>query len=319
MAAQPTVVSSLNLSGAEKARSILRSSVRLVEVPDRRDTVLNAIEEGDAYLASAAVKVDQEFVDRAPRLRLIGSPHTGTDHIDFDVVQARNIPVITITREQELLRSFTATAEHTFGLLLSVVRQIGPAAAAACEGDWARSRFTGFQLHQKTFGVLGLGRLGSMAARMAQGFGMNVIAHDIAERHQIGVTIVGLKELLRRSDVLSIHVHLNEGTRRMIGADAFETMKPNSILINTSRGGIVDETSLLLALKNRRLAAAGIDVIDGEWLSQDDLHKHPLIAYARENANLLITPHIGGSTVESIAGARIFMAKRMVSHFERHS
>jgi D-3-phosphoglycerate dehydrogenase len=199
-------------------------------------------------------------------------------------------------------------------MLLALNRGILPAQAQARQGIWARERFTGFQLLGKTLGILGLGRLGKISARIGQGFAMKVIAHDTADVNVPGVEMVGLEELLQRADVLTIHLHLGPETDGLIGCDAFKLMKPNAILLNTSRGRIVDESALLGALEAKQIAGAGLDVLDGEWLSQDELFRHRLIAYSRSHENLLVVPHIGGATTESIYGARVFMARKLADH-----
>ena len=122
---------------------------------------------------------------------------------------------------------------------------------------------------------------------------------------------VSFNDVLRSSDVVSLHCPLTDATRNLIGAEEVKLMKPTAILLNTSRGRIVDEAALLAALQSGRIAGAGLDVIDGEWLSDDERSRHPLVAYARDNERLLISPHIGGATTESIYGARIFMAKKI--------
>jgi D-3-phosphoglycerate dehydrogenase len=308
---RPVIVNSLDLSGAPEAVAALEAVGKLISVPAERSQVLAAIAEADAYLASASVIVDDEFLNAAPRLRVIGSPSTGTDHMRLEAIDRRGIVRFDIAGERELISGFTATSELAFGLLLALVRRLKPAFAAAERGIWARERFTGFQLKDKTLGILGLGRLGSISARIGLGFGMKVIAHDIRPVTMQGVQTVDFDTLLRQSDVLTIHVHLTPQTDGLIGADAFARMKPSAILLNTSRGRIVHEPSLLDALKNRKIAGAALDVIDGEWLTEDERAEHPLVAYARANDNLLVSPHIGGATRESIYGARVFMAKRI--------
>jgi D-3-phosphoglycerate dehydrogenase len=168
-------------------------------------------------------------------------------------------------------------------------------------------------------GILGLGRLGKITARIGGGFGMNVIAYDPADIDVEGVEAVSFDELLRQSDVLTIHIHLRPETDGLIGKNAFASMKPNCILINTSRGRIVNEGDLLQALKEKQIAGAALDVVDGEWLSQEELSKHPLIEYSRIHNNLLIVPHIGGSTQESIYGARVFMARKVAKYLSERS
>ena len=146
---------------------------------------------------------------------------------------------------------------------------------------------------------------------------MNVIAHDIQPISAPQVRMVDFDTLLRKSNVLTIHIHLTPESDGLIGRDAFARMKRSAILLNTSRGRIVHEASLLEALAGGRIAGAGLDVIDGEWLSDEVRVAHPLVAYAREHDNLLIAPHIGGATVESIDGARVFMAKKVAIGYVR--
>ena len=310
----PKILSSVDLAGAPEAVDCLTDAGELICTGPKRDEILPLLKDVDAYLASAAVRVDPEFIDAAPNLKLIGSPSTGTDHLDLEELKKRGITVFDIATEYDLLNQFTATSELAFSLILSLVRQIIPASFAARDGIWARESFSGYQLYGKTMGILGLGRLGKITARIAHGFGMNVITHDPAQPFAENVRHVSFEKLIRTSDILSIHIHLNADTEGIIGKEALGLMKPTALLINTSRGKIVDEAALLEALVSGQIAGAGLDVIDGEWLEQDELIRHPLIEYGRLNDNLLIVPHIGGATKESINLARIFMAKKIVSY-----
>ncbi|WP_341704130.1 NAD(P)-dependent oxidoreductase [Ferrovibrio sp.] len=311
------ILNTLDLSGAPEAVAALQAVGQLESLPADRAVVLPALREIDAYLASASVRIDAEFLDNAPKLRVIGSPSTGTDHMDVAEIRRRGITCFDIAREFDLINGFTATSELAFTLLLALNRRLVPAQEQAKKGIWARERFTGFQLRGKTLGILGLGRLGRISARIGQGFGMDVIAHDTADVSAAGVEMVGFEDLLRRCDVLTIHIHLRPETDGLIGHAAFAMMKPSAILLNTSRGRIVDEAALLDALRQKRIAAAGLDVVDGEWLDAEELFNHPLIAYSRDHDNLLIVPHIGGATTESIYGARVFMARKLADHLNK--
>ena len=313
----PTILNTLDLSGAPEAVSALEAAGRLITVPPDRDAVLSALAQTDAYLANARLIIDEEFLDAAPQLRVIGSPSTGTDHMDLAAIDRRGITRFDIALERELLDGFTATSEMVFALLLAVNRRLKPAFAAADRGDWARERFTGFQLAGKTLGVLGLGRLGTISARIGLGFGMKVISHDVRAVSVPGVDMVDFDSLLARSDVLTVHIHLKSETDGLIGAAAFARMKRNAILINTSRGRIVHEEDLLEALTTKRIAGAGLDVIDGEWLTDQERAGHPLVRFARANDNLVISPHIGGATIESIYGARVFMARKIADWLKK--
>lgn len=278
----------------------------------RRDLLLERIGVYDGYYVSAYVRVDKEILDRATCLKVIATPGTGTDHIDVDEARRRGIVVMSIATDYEVLDTFSATAEMAWCLLLSCIRRLPVAFEAAKRGDWARERFSGHQLRGRTLGVLGYGRLGKMVARFGQGFGMRVLACDKRDFEIPGVERADFDTLLAQSDVLTIHIHLTEDNRGLLSREVFAKMKPGIVIINTSRGAIVDEAALLDALESGHVSAAGLDVIDGEW--RTDLADHPLIRYAREHDNLIITPHIAGATVESIVGAREHLARKLADY-----
>jgi len=313
------IVNTLDLDGAPEAVAAVEEVGRLVSLPADRPKVLAGIGEADAYLASASVRIDAEFLDAAPRLKLIGSPSTGTDHMDLAEIRARGIEVFDIAKERALLDSFSATSEMAFALILSVVRNMKPAMRAAEQGNWLRERLQGFQLMGKTLGILGLGRLGTITARIGLGFGMRVIATDVRDVQVPDVEMVTLDQLLAQSDILSVHIHLKPETDGYIGRERIAAMRRGAILINTARGRIVDEAALLEALESGHLGGAGLDVVDGEWLTGIELYDHPLIRHARTHDNLVIVPHIGGSTIESIYGARVFMARKVADWLRARS
>lgn len=309
------ILNTLDFSLCPKALDVFDGIGKVKTLPWCYDTVRSEIHMYDAYLASTSVVLDADMLYAAKRLMVVGSPATGTDHLDLATMRKLNIVCFDISREYSLIESFTATSELAFGLLLSINRQLLEASQSTKQGFWERERFTGFQLSGKTFGCLGLGRLGTISSRIAQGFGMRVIAHDVDKTKTMeGVRNVTLEELFRHSDVISIHVHLNESTSRMVNENLFKLMKKNAILINTSRGAIVDEAALLSALREKKIAGAGLDIVDGEWSAT--IGEHPLISYAKDHSNLLITPHIGGATTESIVDARVFMANKVAAFLE---
>jgi D-3-phosphoglycerate dehydrogenase len=305
------IISNCDLSGAPEAVVTLEALGQVLCLDDDREKVLKEIGNCDALMAHPRVPIDGDLLKRAPKLKLIGSPHTGRDHLDLDLIEERGITLFHIAEEYELLSSFTSTSEATFALLLALVRKIPQAFEAAKNGNWGREHFTGFQLSGKTLGILGLGRLGTISTRIGQGFAMNVIAHDVRDVSAPGVEMVDFETLLTRSDVLSIHIHLRPETENLIDGDAIGKLKKGAIILNTSRGKIINEAALLASLQSGHLGGAGLDVIDGEWLTPEELRNHPLIRYSKEHENLIIVPHIGGSTTESIYAARVFMARKM--------
>jgi len=305
------ILNSLDISSVPEFDSIFEGIGLLKNVKTDRDSVLNNIKNVDAYLASAAIKIDKEFLNHADNLKVIGSPSTGTDHMDLDLIAERGIKCFDISKETELLNSFTATSELAFSLLLSLLRKNILACNDAKNGIWSREKYTGLQLYGKVFGILGLGRLGKISARIANGFGMKVRAHDIKDISFPNVKMVDLNTLVQKSDFLSIHIHLNKDTEGLVNMDFLKKMKKNAVIINTSRGKIINELDLLYALEKSIIAGAALDVIDGEWLTKQELYKHPLIEYSRNSDKIIISPHIGGATIESICGARLFMAKKV--------
>jgi D-3-phosphoglycerate dehydrogenase / 2-oxoglutarate reductase len=275
-----------------------------------KPALMRGLADADAYIATLHVRLDAEILDAAPRLRIVYTPSTGLDHLDIAELDRRGIVWRSIKTEFALLDSITSTAEMAFGLLLAAVRKIPAAAAAANRGDWARDRFRGRQLSGKTLGVLGVGRLGAMMVDYGRGLRMNVIGCDTNPRRRVeGLRYVEFDTLLAESDAISIHIHLTPENRRLIGRREFAKMKPGVVIVNTSRGGIIDEDAFLEALQSGHVGAAGLDVIEGEWRS--DLASHPLIRYAREHDNLVIVPHLGGVTHEAQATTIRFVANRL--------
>lgn len=304
------ILNSLDISGVPEVNEIFKEH-NLVNVGANRKEVLSEIVNCEAYLASAAIKIDKELLEKANKLKVIGSPSTGTDHMDLELIKQKGIVCYDISKDFDLINSFTATSELAFTLLLSLIRKIVPASIDAKNGIWSREKYSGIQLFNKTFGIIGLGRLGEISARIAKGFGMNVIAYDIKEKNIPFVKMMDLHSVAKESDFISVHVHLSAETINLIDKDFLRKMKKSALIVNTSRGKIINENDLLAALKENRIGGACLDVIDGEWLQPDELFQHPLVKYSRSSNNLILSPHIGGATKESIYGARIFMAKKI--------
>ena len=312
----------------KKINKLLLSSVDLDALPDivkklkkkctlkfsknSREKTIKLLSNADYYLASASIQVDKSFLSHCKKLKEIISPSTGTDHLDLKELKKRGIKITTIKNELKLLNTFTATSELAFGLMLNIQRKIIKASKSASSGYWAREFYAGTQLYDKTLGILGLGRLGSISAKIGKGFGMKILATDIKSKKISGVKMVDIKNLFKKSDIITIHIHLNNKTKNLINKNLLKLMKPHSILINTSRGGIINEKHLLEALKSKNIAGAGLDIVVGEWLDQNKLKNHKLVSYSKKNSNLLIVPHIGGSTYESITGARRFVCNKIL-------
>jgi D-3-phosphoglycerate dehydrogenase len=244
--------------------------------------------------------VGESIIRRAPKLRFIVTATTGLDHIDQKVARAAGVRVISLRDCADQIQDVSATAELTWALLLALVRAVPAAAGHTLGGGWDRNQFWGRQLKGKQLGVIGHGRIGSMVAGYGAAFGMNVVACDvIASKVVPPARPVSLDQLLETSDVVSVHVTADPQNRHLVGASSIAKMKPGAFLVNSARGMIVDGAAAAAAVTSRRLAGVAVDVLEGE--EHRAIDGDPLIACARAGYNVLITPHIGGATRESIA------------------
>ncbi|RJX31642.1 MAG: hydroxyacid dehydrogenase [Desulfarculus sp.] len=297
----------------EPARRVLLGLGELVEEELDREQMLRRLPGFQVLIVRLGHQIDAQVLDSAPGLRCILSATTGLDHIDLEQARQRGLTVLSLQGEWKFLESVSATAEHTWGLLLALVRRIPAAFAAVRGGRWDRDAFKGRELMDRRLGCVGLGRLGRKVAGYGLVFGMQVAAYDPDPiKWRDGVRRVeSLERLLAGSDVLSLHPPLNEQTRGMIGKREMELLPEGAVLINTARGGLIDEAALLAALSSGRLAGAALDVLASE--TGKGLPHSPLLAYAREHDNLIITPHLAGATKESMAKTELFMAKKLAA------
>ncbi len=274
--------------------------------------VAEALFDASALLdASMQVHIDDGMIAAAPDLQVISCATTGSDHIDRGECLRRSIPVHTLREDRELLQNITPAAELSWALVLAAARRQPAALAHTRAGGWRREDFPGLMLHGKRLGLIGCGRIGGWMARYGQAFGMTVVGYDpFVEAWPESIRPAGLNELFESCDVISVHVHLSDETRGLISAELLATIKPGAILINTSRGAIVDEAALLVALQSGRMGAAGLDVLEGE----PEVAGHPLMAYAREHDNLLITPHCGGFSPDAVRLVCRRAAEKIAAH-----
>jgi D-3-phosphoglycerate dehydrogenase / 2-oxoglutarate reductase len=255
-------------------------------------------------------RIDDALLARAPHLKMIASPTTGLTHIDLDAAARRGVRVLCLRGETSFLKDIRATAEHTVGLILSLIRHIPAAAAHVVAGGWDRDRFQGVELYGKTVAVIGYGRLGQIVARYLQAFDCRVLAVD-PKPSGTSVEFCSLEDALRAADIVTLHVNLTSESRQFFGANQFASMRTGSYFINTSRGELVDESALLVALRSGRLAGAALDVLCEEH--SEGMAAHPLVQFAETHSNLLLTPHIGGCAVEAMQKTEMFLAERLLS------
>jgi D-3-phosphoglycerate dehydrogenase / 2-oxoglutarate reductase len=276
-----------------------------------RDELRDAFATYDVVWMRLGHRVNEAILGTSPRCRILATPVTGLDHIDVAACEQRGIRVISLRGEVEFLREVRATAELTVGLSIALMRHIVPAADAVRQGQWNRDLFRGGELYGNTAGIVGMGRLGTLVAGYLRAFGMTVLGCDPRDDFpfEAAERVASLDELLERANLVILLVRYDDSTRHLIGARQFAQMRPGAVLVNTSRGGVVDEDALLAALNSGSLAGAALDVLDGEPNIAAD---HPLIAYARRHDNLLVVPHIGGNTWESVEKTEVFLAHKVV-------
>jgi D-3-phosphoglycerate dehydrogenase len=264
----------------------------------------------DILVIRLAHIIDRALMEKSGKLKAIVSPTTGLDHIDLECAAERAIAVLSLKGETEFLRTIPATAELTWGLLLALVRHIPQAYTSVLKGEWQRDRFRGHDLSGKTLGIVGLGRIGEKTAGYGIAFGMQVIGFDpYRTKWMPGVErINSLNELLQRTEVLLIHLPLEKATMGMFGAEELTLLPRGAVLVNTSRGAVLDETALLQVMESGHLAGAALDVVQDEAKFSK---ASPLVCYAKKHENLLLTSHLGGATVESMAMTEEFMADKL--------
>lgn len=272
-----------------------------VEVRDKisHEELLEIIPKFDALIVRSASKVTADVLERATNLKIIGRAGVGVDNIDVQAATERGIIVINSPDGNTI-----AATEHTFAMMLAVSRNIPQANQTMHAGKWDRKKFVGVELRNKTLAIIGLGKIGAGVAKRAQSFDMNVIAYDpfVSDERakNLGVRMVELDELFRTADFITVHMPLTNKTRDMITLAQMKTMKPTVRLINCARGGIINEKDLATALTEKIIAGAAIDVFETEPLAEDS----PL----RTLPNIILTPHLGASTIEAQIGVSVDVA-----------
>lgn len=283
-----------------------------------RAGLLGAVSHANVLWVRLRHRIDRDVIEAAPELRIIATPTTGLNHIDMDAAAQKGIEILSLRAETKFLESIHATAEHTVALTMALLRKVPAAARHVSEGGWDRDLFLGHELFGKTAGVIGYGRIGRMVARLFAAFGMRVLAADPLvepDRIEPGVERMSLSRVLAQADVVTLHVNHSLETERFFGDPEFRAMKKGAWFVNTSRGEVVDERALLEALAAGHISGAALDVLAAEHSAQ--IADHPLVAWSRAHANLLITPHLGGCTAESMEKTECFLARKLLNFLEQ--
>ncbi len=243
----------------------------------------------DAWVVRSATKVTRRLLEAAPRLRWVGRAGAGLDTIDVAAAKERGVEVMNVPGANSI-----AVAELAFGLLLSLFRRLPEADASLRRGEWLKSKLMGRELRGKTIGIVGMGKIGRAVAQRAAAFEMRCLAHDpLVPADAVrgaGAEPVGLDELLSQSDVVTLHLPATADTKNLLDAKRIAAMKPGAVLVNAARGGLVDESALLEALRSGHLAGAALDVFAAEPTGANPLLTLP---------NVVASPHIGASTREA--------------------
>ena len=245
------------------------------------EQILELVKDVDAIAVRSDTRINAEVIAAAPNLKVVGRAGVGVDNIDIEAATENGVIVMNTPSGNTI-----ATAELTFTHMLAGTRPIVQACARMREGGWDRKKFGGYELNQKTLGILGMGRIGAEVAKRAMAFQMDVIAFDPylteSRAKSLGVTQVSLDEVIERADYITVHMPLTADTKHMLNADAFSRMKDGVRIFNCARGGIIDESALMDALNSGKIAAAGLDVYEDEPPAEDS----PL----RSIQNLVLTP-----------------------------
>lgn len=270
------------------ARLRERCELRVLEAYTPEERFAEACLEAQAVLARVGA-VTRRVIESAPHLRIVARHGVGVDSVDLDAATRHGVVVTTAGS-----LNATAVAEYTFSLLLALVRKVREADRLMRAGGWDRRPFTGVELEGRTLGVVGVGAIGSRVARRALGFGMQVVGCDpaYAESPVPGMRLASLQEVLEAADILTLHPRLNSTTYRMIDAGALAALRPGAIVVNTSRGELVDEGALIASLQSGHVAGAALDVFAHEPLAPES----PL----REMENVVLSPHVAGQTQQAM-------------------
>ena len=298
------VADSLNEKGIEKLQKVCDVVVDTSITPEE---LLETINEYDAILVRSRTKVTKEVIEKAENLKIIARAGVGVDNIDVAAATEKGIMVVNAPESTTI-----TVAEHTMGLILSAIRKIAVADESTKAGKWEKKRFMGMELKGKTLGVIGMGRIGSQVVKRCQAFEMDAIAYDpylpphVAE--DMGVKLYEEQDdVLKRADIITIHVPLTEETRHSISTEEFKIMKDTALIFNAARGGVIDEDALYVALKEGEISGAGLDVYEEEPAKENKLF---------ELDNIVCTPHIAASTKEAQAAAAVIVANEVIDCFE---
>jgi len=291
---------------SEEGIEILRKEAQVdVKTDLKPEEIIGIIDEYEALVVRSQTKVTEDIIKAGKKLQVIARAGVGIDNVDVDAATRYGMVVVNAPTGNTV-----SAAEHSIAMLLASARNIPQANAVLKNGIWKRNDFMGSELRGKTLGIIGLGNVGSEVARRAQGFDMRILANDplvsLEYAKKLQVELVDLKQLLKESDFITLHLPLTPQTRKIIGASELAQCKPTARIINCARGGLIDEEALVKAVREKKLAGAAIDVFEKEPTTQSILFSVD---------NIIVTPHLGASTTEAQVLAARDVAEQIVDVF----
>lgn len=294
---------------APEAIEILKNSgLEVDETKISKEALPSKIGAYDAIIVRSATKVTKEVIEAGEKLKVIGRAGTGLDNIDLDVAKAHKITVLNTPTANSI-----SVAELVFGFMISLSRHIVQGTNGLRNGKWEKKMLKGFELYDKTLGIIGFGHIGKEVAKRALTFGMKVVTYDVVKDNGgLNVEFVNLGELLKMSDYITVHLPLIPATKHMISDEEFSQMKSTAFFVHAARGGIVDDEALYRALKGGKIAGAALDVFESE--PPNDTEQKIL-----SMSNVIATPHLGASTIEAQKRVGIQMAEKIVNFFKEIS
>lgn len=288
--------------------------LRVVEPADLIDALRDF--PADDLFVGLGTNVDESVLRAVPGLRSVVTPTTSHNHLAERLLQQQSVTILSLRGRQDVLADITATAEHTWALILGQTRRLRQATRATSEGSWSRSEeLLGYELRGPTLGVVGLGRVGLAVARVGAAFGMCVLYHDVVARpaaQEFGARRTPLSELMASSDVVCVHAALTPDSPRLVSRAMIGAMRPDALLVNTSQGELVDEEALADAVVEGRIYAA-VDVLDGDsrWTSTPPGNR--VLALPEVTNRVLVTPHIGGHSDRSVGLVRRRLTEQYIA------
>lgn len=271
------------------------------------DELCETIKEYNAIIIRSSTKITEKILSNAKNLKIIGRAGVGVDNINVEAATKYGIVVVN-SPEGNII----SAAEHTFGLIISLLRNIPQADRSVRNLEWKRNKFTGHELYRKTIGIIGLGKVGSNVAKYAKAFGMKVIGYDpyitLDRAREMGIVLMPLDEVFKEADIITVHVPKTKETYHLVNEERIQLMKKGSYIVNAARGGVVDENAVAKALRSGHLAGAASDVFENEPIVPDN----PYISIE----NTVLTPHIGAATKEAQVNVILDVVDQIIAFFD---